>query len=161
MYRPALFLFILMPSILWANEIISGKVISVIDGNTFEIQTAEKESYKIMFFGIDSPELTQEYGEKAKDFLEKMILEKTIAVEIQGKDRWGTRLGTFEVNGEDPRIRLLEEGLAWTAERNPIEALDALKEKAKQEGKGLWKESEPTAPWTFRRQQTLQQFKTS
>jgi micrococcal nuclease len=161
MYRPALFFFFLLPSMLWANEVISGKVISVIDGNTFEILTAEKESYKIMFFGIDSPELTQEYGEKAKDFLEKMILEKTISVEIQGKDRWGTRLGTFEVDGEDPRIKLLEEGLAWTAERNPIEALDALKEKAKQDGKGLWQETEPVAPWTFRRQQTLQQFKTS
>jgi micrococcal nuclease len=161
MYRPALLLLLLLPSIVWANEVISGKVISVIDGNTFEIMTAEKESYKIMFFGIDSPELGQEFGEKAKDYLEKMILEKTISVEIQGKDRWGTRLGTFEINGEDPRIKLLEEGLAWTAERNPIEVLDGLKEKAKQEGKGLWKESEPVAPWTFRRQLTMQQLKTS
>lgn len=161
MYRSTLCFLFLLPSVLWANEIITGKVISVIDGNTFEIVTDEKESYKIIFYGIDSPELGQEFGEQAKDFLKKMILEKTIHVQIQGKDRWGTRLGYFEINGEDPRIKLLEEGLAWTAERNPIEALDALKEKAKQEGRGLWKEIEPTAPWTFRRQQTLQQFKTS
>jgi endonuclease YncB( thermonuclease family) len=144
-----------------ASEIIAGKVVTVIDGNTLEIFTSENETYKILLYGIDSPELDQEYGEKAKRFLEKLTLNKSISVEIQGKDRLGNRLGIVMIDGEDPREKLLEEGLAWTAERNPIVEFENIKEKSREKGKGLWKEKDPTPPWIFRRQQTLTQFKTS
>ena len=144
-----------------ASEIIAGKVVTVIDGNTLEIFTNEKETYKILLFGIDSPELGQDYGEEAKRFLEKLTLNKSISVEIQGKDRLGNRLGIVMIDGEDPREKLLEEGLAWTAERNPIVEFENIKEKSREKGKGLWKEKDPTPPWIFRRQQTLTQFKTS
>jgi len=144
-----------------ASEIIAGKVVTVIDGNTLEIFTSENETYKILLYGIDSPELDQEYGEKAKRFLEKLTLNKSINVEIQGKDRLGNRLGIVMIDGEDPREKLLEEGLAWTAERNPIVEFETIKEKSREKGKGLWKEKDPTPPWIFRRQQTLTQFKSS
>lgn len=152
---------ICLSSVMWANEMISGKVVTVIDGNTLEIYASDNETYKILLFGIDSPELGQEYGEKAKRFLEKLILSKTVSVQIQGKDRWGNRQGIILIDGEDPREKLLEEGLAWTSERNPIVQLESIKDKARESGKGLWKEQEPTPPWTFRRQQTMMQFKSS
>jgi micrococcal nuclease len=148
-----------LTSTAWANEVISGKVITVIDGNTLEISTNENETYRILLFGIDSPELGQEYGEKAKRLLEKLILEKNISVEIQGKDRLGNRLGTILIDSKDLRIELLEEGLAWTAERQPIKDLEIIKEKARVKKKGLWKENEPTPPWIYRRQQTMLQPK--
>lgn len=109
----------------------------------------------------DSPELEQEYGDKAKRLLEKLILDRNVEVQIQGKDRLGNRLGIILIDGEDPREKLLEEGLAWTSERNPIEAFETIKEKSKENRKGLWKEIEPTPPCIFRRQQTMLQFKTS
>jgi len=56
---------------------------------------------------------------------------------------------------------LLETGLAWTAERDPIQELEAIKEKARAKGKGLWKDQDPTPPWIYRRQQTLTQLKSS
>lgn len=137
------------------NEL-TGKVISVIDGNTVELMADDNESYKIMLYGIDSPELGQEFGDKAQKFLQKMILDKNVSVKIQGKDRWGTRLGVILIDGKiDPRLELLQAGLAWTAERNPLEELESVKEKAREQGKGLWKEKDPTPPWTFRREQTM------
>lgn len=146
----------------FAGNVLNGKVTSVIDGNTFEMLAEDNESYKIMLFGVDSPELGQEFGEKAKKFLEKMILNKKVNVSIQGKDRWGNRLGIVLIEGmTDPRYNLLEAGLAWTAEREPIQDLEAIKEKAREKGKGLWKEQDPTPPWIYRRQQTLTQFKSS
>ena len=156
-----LILGLLMSSVLWAEEMISGKVVTVIDGNTLEVYTNDNETYKILLYGIDSPELGQEYGDKAKRFLEKLILEKNVSVQIQGKDRWGNRLGIILIDGEDPREQLLEQGLAWTSEKQLIEEFEAIKEKARDKGKGLWKEQDPTAPWIFRRQQTMTQFKTS
>jgi micrococcal nuclease len=152
---------LLMSSMVWAREVISGKVLTVIDGNTLEVTTTENEIYKILLFGIDSPELGQEFGEKAKRYLEKLILDKNVSVEIQGKDRFGNRLGIILIEGEDPRLQLLQEGLAWTAERQPIQEFETIKEKAREKGKGLWKEQEPTPPWVYRRQQTMTQFKSS
>jgi len=51
--------------------------------------------------------------------------------------------------------------LAWTAERDPIQELETIKEKAREKGKGLWKEQDPTPPWIYRRQQSLTQPKSS
>lgn len=152
---------LLLSSMVLRAEVISGKVVAVIDGNTLEVFTAENETYKILLHGIDCPELGQEFGERAKMFLEKLILNKSVNAEIQGKDRWGNRLAVVLIDGKDPREELLQEGLAWTAERNPIETFESIKEKAKQKGKGLWKDQEPTPPWIYRRQQTMTQFKSS
>jgi micrococcal nuclease len=148
-----------LSSAVWANEVILGKVVTVIDGNTVEVHTSDNETYKILLFGIDSPELGQEYGEKARRFLEKIILKKDVSVEIQGKDRWGNRMGIILIDNKDPRAQLLKEGLAWTSERQPIQELEAIKEKAREKSKGLWKEKEPTPPWIYRRQQTMMQPK--
>jgi len=146
----------------FAGNVLNGKVTSVIDGNTFEMIADDNDSYKIMLFGIDCPELGQEFGEKAKKSFEKMILNKNVTVNIQGKDRWGNRLGIVLIEGTtDPRYDLLEAGLAWTSERDPIQELETIKEKAREKGKGLWKEQDPTPPWIYRRQQTLTQLKSS
>lgn len=143
-------------SIVFAENELSGKVVSVIDGNTIELVTSNSESYKILLYGIDSPELGQDYGDKAQRFLQKIVLDKTVNVKIQGKDRWGNRLGIVLIDGKiDPRLELLKAGLAWTAERNPIDELESIKEKARENGKGLWKEKDPTPPWTYRREQTM------
>ena len=145
-----------------AENVLNGKVISVIDGNTIEMIADDNESYKVMLYGIDSPELGQEFGDQAKKFLEKRILNKKVKVEIQGKDRWGNRLGIVLIDGkDDPRYDLLQAGLAWTAERDPIKDLEAMRETAREKGKGLWKEQDPTPPWIYRRQQTMTQIKSS
>jgi endonuclease YncB( thermonuclease family) len=145
-----------------SNEVISGKVMSVIDGNTVVVITEDQSTYKIMLHGIDCPELGQDYGDVAKRFLERLLLDKPVTAEMKGKDRWGTRLGVIIIDGDtDPRHALLKEGLAWTAEVNPIPELEGLKEKARAKGKGLWKQDNPMPPWTFRRQQSRLQTKWS
>jgi micrococcal nuclease len=145
-----------------SENVLTGKVINVIDGNTFEMIAEDNENYKIKLYGIDCPEIGQEFGEKAKMFLAKKVLDKIVRVTIQGKDRWGIRLGIILIEGtSDPRYELLNAGLAWTSERDPIPELEALREKAREKGMGLWKEREPTPPWIYRRQQTLTQFKSS
>ena len=149
-------LAVVLSSMVYAENELSGKVISVPDGNTIEVFANDNESYMIMLYGIDSPELSQEYGAKAQKFLQKIILNKKVTIKIQGKDRWGNRLGVILIDGKiDPRLELLEAGLAWTAERNPLEELESVKEKAREQGKGLWKEKDPTPPWIYRREQTM------
>ena len=141
---------------------INGKVVAVIDGNTLQVVCENDQTQTIQLMGIDSPELSQEYGAESKKSLERMVLGKKVTVSIKGKDRQGNHLAVVLVNGKrDPRIDLLEEGLAWTAEKNPLPDLEACCMRAKQKGLGLWSQSDPTPPWTHRRQQSMLEPKTS
>ncbi|CAN5498124.1 thermonuclease family protein [soil metagenome] len=146
----------------FAEEELKGVVKSIIDGNTIVIAVNSNESYKVLLHGIDSPEPGQKYAEQAKHFLEKLLLNKSVTINIRGKDRLGNRLGDIHIDGAvDPRQELIKQGLAWTSEKEPIADLESLKEEARAKGKGLWSEENPTPPWTFRRQQTMLQQKSS
>ena len=148
-------------AIVFANDL-QGKVVTVIDGNTIQILCKNDETHTVQLVGIDSPELSQEYGEESKRLLEKIVLGKKVTISFKGKDWRGNPLAEVLVNGKkDPRVELLEEGLAWTAEKNPLPDLEAYRTRAQQKGLGLWKQSNPTPPWTHRRQQTMLQPKTS
>lgn len=145
-----------------AEEEVKGKVIEVIDGNTLSVVGEDNQTHKVMLAGIDSPELEQEFGDKAKSALEKIVLKKTVVVKFTGKDRLGNYLAEVLVNGkEDPRVELLKQGYAWTAEKNPLPDLESYRTWAQQKGKGLWKQENPTPPWIFRRQQTMLVAKSS
>lgn len=143
-------------------EDVRGKVIAVIDGNTFQVRDENKRIRKILLTGIDCPELDQEFGPEAKKFLEKMILHKEVTIYDRGKDRFGNPIVDVKIKGvKDPRIELLKEGLAWPEEKNTREDLEYLRESAQLRGKGLWEQSNPTPPWVHRREQTLSTRKDS
>lgn len=156
-----LFCFVL--TIASAEEVLTAKVVNVLDGNTLEVLTAGNQIQKIVLAGIDCPEPGQQFAEKATKLLEKLVLDKDVKVCISGKDRWGNYVATVTVikNGVDPRVELLEEGLAWTAERNPVPDLESIRLKALEKQRGLWKESDPKAPWIYRREQSMMHAKSS
>lgn len=165
MKKLVLFVLVWMAGVTMAqsSDEITGTVTAVLDGNTVEVLTVNNELHKLMLAGVDSPELTQEFGEKAKRFLEKLTLQKEVKVQFQGKDRKGNHLAIVLLSkGEvDVRVELLKEGLAWTAEKNPLPELETHRTWAEQKGRGLWKQENPTPPWTYRRQQTMLQPKQS
>ena len=140
---------------------VAGKVITVLDGNTIEVMGSDNVSMKLVLHGIDAPEPGQEFGDKAKNFLEKVLLNKEVTYKVVGKDRWGNSLAVVMKGSTDPRVELLKDGLAWTAEKNPIPELEELRLQALEKGKGLWKEENPTPPWIYRRQQSMMQAKSN
>lgn len=152
-------IFLINGMISWGADTITGKVISVIDGNTFEIANAVDERYRIILYGVDCPELGQPFSEEAKKELEKLILKQKVTVEIKGKDRHGTRLGVVLVKNKDPRKILLKNGLAWTSEHNPMSELEKLRLEASTKKNGIWLDNSPTPPWTYRREQSMRQPK--
>jgi micrococcal nuclease len=153
---------ILISSHVCAQQNVTGRVTAVIDGNTVVFTSQDNKIQKVLLVGIDSPELKQEYGHEAKKFLEKLILNKEVVVQFKGKDRLGNPLALVMINGRnDPRVELLKEGLAWTAEKNPSEDLEPYKSFAKRKGRGLWKQENPVPPWAYRRNQSIPKPKSS
>ena len=144
------------------SDDLQGKVVAVIDGNTLQIVCQNDQTHIVQLMGIDSPELSQEYGEESKKYLEKIALGRKVKVSIEGEDWRGNPLAVVLVNGKrDVRVELLEEGLAWTSEKNPLPDLEKCRMRAENKAIGLWKQSNPTPPWTYRRQQSMQEPKTS
>ena len=143
-----------------ANGILKVKVVSVVDGNTIQVLTSDKRNLKVLLFGIDSPELGQQYGTEAKKYLEGKVLNKDVSMELKGKDSFGNYLAIVTVDERvDVRIELLKEGLAWTAEKDAVMDLEPYRTWAQRKGRGLWQEKNPTPPWTYRRQQAMQKPK--
>lgn len=154
-------LILCFASFLTSAQEIKGTVQAILDGNTIEVVDHD-ELYKVLLHGIDCPEVGQDYADKATALLTKMLLGKHVTIVLRGKDRLGNRLGAIYVDGSpDPRHELVKEGLAWTSEREPVEELELLKEQARLHRKGLWKEQHPTPPWVYRRQQSMNQEKSS
>lgn len=141
----------------------SGTVINVIDGNTIEVQGADDTMYRVVLAGIDCPEPGQKYFDQAKERLAKLVLKREVIVRIQGRNRWGHHVAVVLIarNGKDPRMELLEDGLAWTAEKDPLPDLEALRLQAAEKKKGIWEEEVPTPPWKYRREQSMMQPKSS
>lgn len=136
-----------------------GKVVNVIDGNTFEVEIENGEVIKLMLSEVDCPELGQAMGEEARLFSDDLILKKKVTIELKGKDWLGNKLAILTLrNGKVLHEELLQNGLAWASNKasNTASAMEA---SAKNEGLGLWSQSEPTPPWIFRRQQTMLQSK--
>lgn len=135
-------------------------VVTVLDGNTLEIRPDDSRKIKVILYGIDCPELGQAFGDKAKVYLEKILLNQQVTVEFVEKDRVGNQYALVTTDiGDDPRIDLLREGLAWTLEDTRSSELEPYRSFAQQKKKGLWKEDKPTPPWIYRREQSMLQPK--
>lgn len=138
-------LLVFAPLLLFA---LSGKVVSVHDGDTITI-LVEKEQVKIRLFGIDAPELKQPYGKKSKQFLSNLITGQIVEVEKNGNDRYGRTIGTVSLNGEDINAQMVKNGYAW-AYRRFSKKYAPQESEAKFEKRGLWHD-DPIPPWEWRK----------
>lgn len=139
---------------------IQGQVTSIIDGNTLEVTTADGEIYRVVLQGIDCPELKQDFGIEARDLLHKLTMDAEVVVHLHGKDRLKNYIGVIVTEGRgDIRLPLLQEGLAWTAEKDPQPELEIIRADAMGRKTGLWKKENPVPPWVFQREQSMLEAK--
>jgi endonuclease YncB( thermonuclease family) len=135
------------------EKFIQGKVIGIYDGDTYSLLTIDNNTLKIRMEGIDAPEREMPYHTASRKKLSELIYKKTVYFDKTGEDVHGRSLGfTFLENGIDVDIEMLKAGMVWHFKRyndNPdyANAEDA----ARKQKVGLWKEEDPIAPWTYRR----------
>lgn len=135
-------------------EEISGKVIAVTDGDTLTLLRADKSKLKVRLEGIDAPEAKQQHGEKAKDALAAIVLQKEVTVKKTGDDRYGRTLGVVMADGRDINLWMVESGWAWHFKRySKDERLAAAELRAREARIGLWAGENIIAPWEYRARQ--------
>jgi micrococcal nuclease len=134
------------------TERLTGKVVGVTDGDTVTL-LVNQTPLKIRLYGIDAPETKQSYGNKSKQALASMVFGKVITLKKTGNDKYGRTLGIIHYRDTDVNAKMIEGGWAWHYKHyNDESRLASLETKAKEAKLGLWAESQPIAPWEFRRQ---------
>ena len=131
----------------------NGKVVKVIDGDTVDILTPEKQKIRVRLLDIDAPESRQAYGNASKKYLASLIAGKSVFIKENKKDIYQRTLGTIFLNKINVNAKMVESGYAWAYRVKGVannKNMVKLESKAKQKQKGLWKDKHPIAPWDFR-----------
>jgi endonuclease YncB( thermonuclease family) len=137
---------------------ITGRVVGVSDGDTVTVLDASKRTHKIRLLGIDSPEKSQAFGERAKQSLSDLVFNKQVTVQGSKQDRYGRDLGKIVLDGQDINLEQIRRGMAWhykqyardqaPEDRQAYADAEAM---ARQNRVGLWQDSQPVPPWSYRR----------
>jgi endonuclease YncB( thermonuclease family) len=131
---------------------ITGRVVSVADGDTITMLTAEKVQVKIRLAAIDAPESGQEFGQKSRQALASMVAGKTVQVTEDGKDRYQRVIGWVRTGDLDANREMVKQGWAWHfVQYSKDPGIGRLQAEAKAARRGIWAApNPPMPPWEFR-----------
>jgi micrococcal nuclease len=139
------------PSI--AQSPLQGKVIKIIDGDTYDLLVDRHTTKRIRMEGIDAPERGMPFYKLSKIYLGQLCLGKQVSIEPAGLDRYGRTLAkTRLANGKEAGLLMVEAGYAWQFKKYSTDKQLAKAEmNARNNRLGLWKEKSAEAPWVWRK----------
>ena len=144
-------LIVFLFALVSVNDSFKAKVIGVTSGDSIVLLLDNNTQLKVRLEGIDCPESQQEYGDSAKQATVKLCFNKHVRVEKVGLDGYGRTLAFVYADTLCVNKELIRKGLAWHyAEFNHDSELAQLEVEARNNKVGLWKQSNPEAPWDFR-----------
>jgi len=135
------------------NEVL-GKVVKILDGDTYDLLLDNKTTIRIRIEGIDAPEKGMPFGKKAKQYLGDLCQGQTIKIQKTNKDQYGRILGfSYLADGRELGKEMLKAGYAWHYKHyNSDPELAALEETARNAKIGLWVEQPYVIPpWIVRK----------
>lgn len=140
-------------SLLAHGETINGRVVGVSDGDTLTVLDASNTQIKIRLAAIDAPEKSQPFGERGKQKLSEICYGKNASVRVVSTDRYGRRVGDVDCAGINANESMIQTGLAWVYRKydKGHEYLYAIEEEARNSRRGLWMDTNPIAPWEWRK----------
>ncbi len=146
-------LFVLLMACQLPPEELQGRVVKVIDGDTIEVLQGKTKT-RVRLYAIDAPERGQDFYNQSKQFLASQVAGQTVRVVANRVDRWKRVVGdVYLQDGTHINAQMIAEGWAWHFIRySNSAALGRLEDLARQQRKGLWRQSRAVAPWEFREQ---------
>jgi len=120
-----------------------GKVIRVLDGNTFEVDDGAKGRFVVRLAGVLAPEAETPDGEAARAHLAKKVEGREVRVEWREKDARGRLLATVWSGGglnatAEVNLEMVQEGYAKRSRANADPRFAAAQRAARTEKRGLW-----------------------
>ena len=135
----------------YGYEVVNGKALRIVDANTVVIQNDKGKQETVHLSGIDAPESDQPDGIYAQEQLANLIAKKEIRVDAKERSRPDRIIGDLYVGKVWVNFEMVQSGFAWVAPgRDPNVTLLVAEGRARVEGRGLWGQATPTAPWIWR-----------
>lgn len=151
-YKIILLIFILLFSVHFSyaeNNHVT--VVNIHDGDTITVKNKSNKKIKIRMYGIDAPELSQSYGKKSKQQLEKLLKNKNITYKTANVDNYGRTVATIYAGDINVNYEMIKSGYAWHYKHYYKSKRYSEAEKYARDNKlGLWAEDKPTPPWKYR-----------
>lgn len=136
----------------------------ILDGDTFHCLPATTVSgakihkdgtITVRLRGIDAPEKRQPFGIDAQESLKELIGRKTVKLDIKDIDRYGRVVAYIFVGSLNVNLEQVKKGYAWAymeyLDRPYASEFYEAEKQARKQKLGLWKESNPTPPWEWRK----------
>lgn len=150
-----LHVIIISPGVSYAETIYESTVTRISDGDTFSVLFQGKP-LKIRIYGIDCPEMGQQFGEEAKNVAERALgLNQAVKWEYLYTDPFKRAVAiVYLSDGMTLQEILINAGLAWVDGRycdRPIcGTWRYLESQAQENREGLWSRSDSIPPWEWR-----------
>ncbi|MNI55224.1 Thermonuclease precursor [compost metagenome] len=130
------------------------RVIRIMDGDTMEILYQQTPT-KVRLAHIDCPEKRgkQPFGNNAKKALSDLCFGQNVTVYAEKYDRY-RRLIAVVINNKKQVVNqeMIKQGMAWHFKKYSTDLVYAQLEITARKNKvGLWKETNPTPPWEWRK----------
>ena len=154
--KKSIFLFCFFISIIsFSQTILKAKVVGIKDGDTVVVLDSLNNQTTLRLAEVDTPEKSQPFGTKAKQFTSDQIYLKTIKYVVTDTDRYGRSIAMIYYDEDNKYLsaEIIKVGMGWHYKRySTSKELALLENNAKKNKIGLWVDNNPIAPWEFRKQ---------
>lgn len=134
------------------GQTFSARVVSVTDGDTYDVRRPAGSAVTIRLHGVDAPESSQPFGGKATRRARQLLQGENVRVSVEDVGRYGRAVASIEVGGADLGAMLIRGGYGWHYRQYAPNATEyaRLQRQARNAGRGLWSRSNPVPPWEWR-----------
>lgn len=150
-------LFIIVIALFIFTEISIAKdayVVKIIDGDSLLVQREDGQKVQFRLYGIDAPEYGQRYSKNAKIYLQNNLLGKTVQYTKVTKDKYKREIVIVRQKGKTINEELVRKGYAWVypryCKKKVCKKWKNLEKRAQARKYGLWQDSTPLSPWSWR-----------
>ena len=127
------------------------KIKRVVDGDTVHV-FSKGEVLKVRLVEIDTPEMDQPHGQEAKEYLENLLKDGYINLDISGTDIYKRKLGRIYWKEKDINRLMVKSGHAWVYDQYVTDQTFYEDQNyARSRKLGLWNSNDPIQPWQWRR----------
>jgi endonuclease YncB( thermonuclease family) len=125
------------------TKTLTGVIVEVTSGDSFLLRTEDNREIPLKVWGIDSPEINNKTGQRARKFTARLIEGDSVVANVKAKAKDGRIVCRVFFDGNrDLAEELLKEGYAvWVTSLAPDEAAyEAAQTMAQDKRRGLWKQ---------------------
>ncbi len=153
-YRIKLLIFLLCTNFIYCQITLKAKVVGIKDGDTVVVLDSLNNQTTLRLAEVDTPEKSQPFGTKAKQFTSDQIYLKTIKYIVTDTDRYGRSIAMIYYDEDNKYLsaEIIKAGMGWHYKRYSTSKELALYEvEAKETKKGLWVDANPIEPSEWRK----------